>query len=180
MTKTSRVTVALDEKTDLLLEKMKKDMMLSQSGVIRRALQFYSLNRNFEDASVKCRVDFYADMLLSGEHVILDVGHWLLFLEIVESSPESGHFWEKHKEMARSHAAQLSEKVVSLEELLRRLEACNFFRLNKNAENDFTLVLGTEASKRFVKSFIDEFLSVRGLNVEIQEHISKLRVRLKK
>lgn len=180
MTNPVRVTIALDGETDLLFEKLKKETMLSQSELVRKTIQFYWENRDLADSLVRSKVRYYTDMLLSGEHIILDVDHWLMFLELVESSPEGEHFWEKHKEVARSHAAQLSGKVISLEELLRRLEACNFYRLNKNSENDFTLVLGTETSRKFVKNFIQEFLSVRGLRAEIKEDILKLRVKLMK
>jgi len=33
-------------------------------------------------------------MLSAGEHVILDIDHWLLFLGFVESHPEKDKFWE--------------------------------------------------------------------------------------
>ncbi len=62
---------------------------------------------------------------------------------------------------------------------MKRLEACNFFRVTKNSQNDFTLVLGFEAAKKFVRVFIEEFLLVNGLKVEIKENITKLRVIVK-
>ena len=173
-----RVTIALDSETNALFEKMKKEMKFSQSELVRQALRFYYENRGLTDVSVRNKIGFYVDMLPSGEHVILDVDHWLLLLNLLESSPEKELFWEKHREVARSHAEQLINKVSSLEELLNRLEACNFFRLTKNRENDFTLVLGAEVTRRFVKSFIEEFLSVRGVKAEITEDIAKIRIKL--
>jgi len=62
---------------------------------------------------------------------------------------------------------------------LKRLEACNFFRTTKNSENDFTLVLGSEIAKKFVKMFIEEFLSAAGLKADIKENLAKLRVTVK-
>jgi hypothetical protein len=158
---------------------MKKEMKTSQSELVRQALTFYNENKDFADASVRQKLAFYMDMLLSGEHVILDVDHWLLFLNLADALPENENFWEKCREVARSHAEQLRHKVYSLEDLLKRLEACNFFRVTKNSQNDFTLVLGSSAAKKFVRVFIEEFLSVMGLKTEIKENITKMRVIVK-
>jgi hypothetical protein len=174
-----RVTVALDDETNVLFENMVKEMKVSQSELVRRALRSYQENKALVDPENKERLHCYMDMLLSGEHVILDVDHWLLFLNLVESSPEKETFWQKHREVARSHAEQLGHKVYSLEDLLERLETCNFFRITKNSENDFTLVLGSEMTRKFVKIFIEEFLSVMGLRVEIKENIAKMRITAK-
>jgi hypothetical protein len=168
--------VALDDETKTLMEKMKKEMKASQSELLRDALRFYYENKTIADVSVRNKLVYYLDMLLSGEHVILDVDHWLLFLNLVESSPDKEYFWEKCREVARSHAEQLKHKVCSLEDLLERLEACNFFRITKNSENDFTLVLGSEITRKFVRTFIEEFLSVMGLKAEIKENITKIRI----
>ena len=175
----TRITIALDDETSSLIEKMKKEMKTSHSELFRQALTFYNENKDFADASVRKKLALYMDMLLSSEHVILDVDHWVLFLNLVESSREKEQFWEKHREVARSHAEQLRHKVCSLEDLLRRLEACNFFRVTKNSQNDFTLVLGSEAAKKFVRVFIEEFLSVIGLKTEIKENITKMRITIK-
>jgi hypothetical protein len=174
-----RVTVALDSETNTLFENLVMEMRTSQSELVRKALRSYQENKALIDPENKEKLHCYMDMLLSGEHVILDVDHWLLFLNLVESSPEKEYFWQKHREVARSHAEQLRHKVSSLEDLLKRLETCNFFRLTKNSENDFTLVLGSEITRKFVKTFIEEFLSVTGLKVEIKENIAKIRITAK-
>ena len=171
-----RVTVALDSETNTLFENLVKEMKTSQSELVRKALRSYQENKALVDPENKEKLQCYMDMLLSGEHVILDVDHWLLFLNLVESSPEKEFFWQKHREVAMSHAEQLGHKVCSLEDLLKRLETCNFFRLTKNSGNDFTLVLGSELTKKFVKTFIEEYLSVMGLKAMIKENITKIRI----
>jgi hypothetical protein len=175
----TRITIALDNETSSLIEKMKKQIKTSQRDLVRQALIFYNENKDFADISVRKKLHFYMDMLLSGEHVILDVDHWLLFLNLAEALPENENFWEKCREVARSHAEQLRHTVSSLEDLLKRLEACNFFRVTKNSQNDFTLVLGSETAKKFVRLFIEEFLSVIGIKTEITENIAKIRVTVK-
>ncbi|MBS7656673.1 CopG family transcriptional regulator [Candidatus Bathyarchaeota archaeon] len=171
-----RITIALDSETYELLQKMKKEMRVSKSELMRNALRFYCENKDMIDAYMKSKVEFYIDMLCSGEHMILDVDHWLLFLNLLESPSEKNTFWDKHREIARAHADQLKGKVRSIEDLLERLEACNFFRKIKNSENEFTLVLGSETAKEFVKIFLEEFLASAGLNASIKENLAKLRV----
>jgi hypothetical protein len=117
-------------------------------------------------------------LLLGGEHIILDVDHWLLFLKLVASSGKES-FWEEHRDVARSHTEQLNSKVHTAEQLLARLEACNFFRMTKDSENNFTLVLGSGLPKKFVKIFLEEYFAGMGVKAEIKENLAKLRVTVK-
>ena len=129
--------------------------------------------------ATKKKVHSYLDMLLSGEHVIVDVDHWLMFLRLIESSPQKEQFWKEHRELARTHWEQLKSKVHSTEDMLVGLEACNFYRLIKNGPNDFTLVLISEISKDFIRIFLEEYFAAMGVKVEIKENLTKLRVILK-
>jgi hypothetical protein len=176
----TRITVAFDQSTASLLEKISKERGLSQSEIMRRALRFYYENRAIEDAATRKKLYTYMDLLLGGEHVILDVDHWLLFLKLVESSPEKERFWKEHRDVAKSHTEQLKTKVLTAEELLTRLEACNFFRMTKDSETDFTLVLGSELPKKFVKTFLEEYFAGMGVKAEIKENLAKLRVTVKR
>ena len=176
----TRITVAFDQSTATLLEKISKEAGLSQSEIMRRALRFYYENRVIDDAVIRKKIYTYMDLLLNGEHVILDVDHWLLFLKLVESCPSSDQFWEEHRDVARSHREQLKTKVLSAEELLERLEACNFFRVTKNSAEDFTLVLGSELPKTFVRIFLEEYFAGMGVKAEIKENLAKLRVTVKR
>jgi hypothetical protein len=173
-----RITISLDSETAALFEKLRKETKLSQSGVFRRALRFYSENRKLIDEYGSERIKIYVDMLASGEHIILDVDHFLLFLKLIESSPDKDKFWEDHLRVAKSHAEQLPSKVPTAEELLKRLEACNFFKINKVSEEEFTLVLYSDLTKKFIKTFLEVVLSRMGYNVEIKEDFAKLRVKV--
>ena len=176
----TRITVAFDQSTANLLEKISKEAGLSQSEIMRRALRFYYENRVIDDAVIRKKIYTYMDLLLNGEHVIVDVDHWLLFLKLVESCPSSEQFWEEHRDVARSHREQLKTKVRTAEELLTRLEACNFFRVTKNSDEDFTLVLGSELPKTFVRIFLEEYFAGMGVKAEIKENLAKLRVTVKR
>jgi hypothetical protein len=179
MVNPTRITVAFDKTTADLLEKISTESEVSQSEVMRRALKFYNENKALEDPANKKKIHGYMDMLLTGEHVILDVDHWLMFLSLIASSPEKEKFWNEHKELARAHWEQLKTKVHSPEEMLTRLEICNFYRLTKNAPNDYTLVLVSETSKDFIKIFLEEYFAAMGVKAEIKENLTKLRVTIK-
>ena len=179
MVNPTRITVAFDKTTADLLEKISTEAQLSQSEVMRRALKFYHENKALEDPATRKKILAYADMLLNGEHIILDVDHWLIFLQLISTSPEREKFWSHHKEVARAHWEQLKTKVHSPEEMLARLEICNFFRLTKNAPNDYTLVLVSETSKDFIRIFLEEYFAAMGVKAEIKENLTKLRVLVK-
>ncbi len=173
-----RITIALDEGTANLLENIKKEMKLSQSELMRRALRFYHENKSICDDAGSDKMRIYMDMLPSGEHIILDVDHWLLFLKYIESLPEQDEFWDDCKNVARSHAEQLLSKAMTPEEVLKRLEACNFFKLSKDSENNFTLLMGSEVPKKFIKVFLEEVFAGMGIKIDIKEDLAKLRIKV--
>jgi hypothetical protein len=179
MVNPARITVAFDKPTADLLEKISTDAQVSQSEIMRRALKFYNENKALDEPTTKKKIRACLDMLLTGEHIILDIDHWLMFLRLIASSPDKENFWTEHKEVARAHWEQLKTKVHSPEEMLSRLEICNFFRLTKNAPKDYTLVLISEVSKDFIRIFLVEYFAAMGVKAEIKENLTKLRVTIK-
>lgn len=179
MVNPTRITVAFDKQTADLLERISIQDQVSQSETMRRALKFYNENKALTDPSTQKKIRSYQDMLLTGEHIILDVDHWLMFLRLIASSPQKEKFWTEHKQVARAHWEQLKSKIHSPDELLERLEVCNFFRLTKNAPGDFTLVLVSEDSKDFIRIFLEEYFAAMDIRAEIKENLTKLRVTIK-
>ncbi|OPY26609.1 MAG: Ribbon-helix-helix protein, copG family [Methanocella sp. PtaU1.Bin125] len=171
-----RVTISFDEPTYRSFESLKEEMRVSQSELIRRAVRFYFDNRQSMGAVDREKVREYTDLLVDGEHVILDVDHWLLFLSTIDSPGESDKFWETHRAIARSHAEQLSGKIQTPVALLSRLEACNLFKLSQSGEHEFTLMTGPGAQRRFIRDFLEEAFAGMGFDASIKEDYSKLRV----
>ncbi len=168
-----RITIALDEDSYEILNRLKSEF-LSQSEMIRRALRFYYEFKNLEKYE-KDKIQTYVEMLAEGEHVILDIDHWITFLRFVESHPNKEEFWKIHEEIARAHAEEFRGKKVR--EILKRLEACNFFRMSEK-EGEFTLVLNNEITKSFIKSFLETVLENLGVDFEIREDLMKLRLKI--
>jgi len=169
---TIRVTVALDKESEEILGRLSRESGMTQSALVRFALKFFSSYEGLLKGPAKT----WLDLLQGGEHVILDVDHWMLFLKYVERSGEREKFYEECRKVAKAHAEQLSS--LSPEEYLRRIEACNFFRLNRLSEREFTLVLNVDSSKRFVKELLLDTLEGMGHRVEIKEDLAKLRLRV--
>lgn len=171
-----RITVALDEEALDLLDEMDEEEDISKSELVRRAIRFYYGSKRLRKYGTE-KLDSYLDLLSEGEHIVLDIDHWLLLLDVLESSSKKEEFWEKSKKVADSHADQLASEVKTLEDLLERLSTCNFFRLNKASEKEYTLLINSEKSKKFVQRLLKDFCNSMGFEVEIQEDIGKLRVK---
>jgi hypothetical protein len=174
-----RVTISFDEPTYQHFEHLKKELRVSQSELMRRAIRFFYENRITAGSVDREKAREYADLLGDGEHVILDVDHWLLFLKTIEDSREQAEFWETHREIARSHAEQLGGKVDSPQALLLRLETCNLFKMSQASATEFTLMTGPGTQRRFIREFLEETFAGMGFDAIIKEDYSKLRVIMK-
>lgn len=174
MKKQKRITAAFDSSTVVFLEKISAESNLSYSEVIRRALDFYEENKSYPKEKVaKCM-----DLLSNEENVVIDVDYWLLFLDFVQASQNQELFWVKHREIAHSLGELLKGKVRTLDDLLNRLELCNFFKVTKNSQENFTLILSSVLTKKFVMIFLEEFLSALGVKAEIKQNLSKITIRV--
>jgi hypothetical protein len=173
-----RITIALDEETVGLFKKMKEDLGLSQSELMRESLKFYSKHRPLFEFVEDKQVYTHAEMLFAGEHIILDIDHWVLFLNFIETHPDKEKFWELHKEVCQAHAEQFKHKLYNAESILKRLETCNLFKLSKRYKDEFTLIFGSDLPKKFVRTELEEIFKGMGFMVEIKEDFSKLRVKV--
>lgn len=171
-----RITTSMDDETYATLQKLMKGEKRSTSKTIRKAIEFYARHKdNVDDDETMA---LYMELLTSGEHLIIDVDHWILFNKILEGSMDPKEFWKVHHQIARSHADQFSGREKSMEDVLRRLEACNLFQLRKGGENEYTLILGAAPSKEFLKVLLTEVAEGMGFDIKIKEDFSKLRVQL--
>lgn len=174
----TRMTIALDEESEKILKKLADEAGLSYSALVRSALKFFSQSRELTGDLE--RMKLWSELLRSGEHIILDIDHWLLFLEYIESSGKKESFYNEGKKVAKSHAEQLAKITPTPEEYLKRLEACNLFKLRRDAEGEYTLVLNSALSKRFIKELVLETLTEMGFDVSAKEDLAKLRLKIVK
>lgn len=173
-----RITVVLDEETNDLLQELKKELGENQSELIRKSISFFYKNKEILKEHGEKRIAFYTKMLSEGEHVILDLDHWTLFLRYLKELPKDSEFWEKLPKVAKSHADQLKKEVENPKEYLKRIEACNFYNLQIDSDKEFTLILNSNESMKFVKQLIKTTLEEMDYKVKINEDISKLRLKI--
>ncbi|MFX1382535.1 MAG: ribbon-helix-helix protein, CopG family [Promethearchaeota archaeon] len=180
----NRITIALDDMTHNLLLELKDESHKSQSEIIRKSIQFYHKFKETIGSSkngIVKRINTYLDLLSHGEHIILDVDHFLSFLKFIEESPDQDQFWKMNKSIGIAHAEEFSDQFefLTVERVIERLEACNFFKIVKDTSQRYTLLLGSEIQKNFIKTFLEEVLFKMGFNVEIREGLSKLKLIIK-
>jgi hypothetical protein len=177
MRQPDRVTISLDDETAELFQKVKQELKVSQSELMRAALKFYEKYRALYESVNANKVSTYVELLASGEHVVLDIDHWLLFLSFIESHPDKERFWELHRAICAAHAEQFKSKQCTAEHVLKRLEACNLFKVSEASADACTVVLGPEVTRRFVKTELADILERMGLDVGIREDLAKLRLK---
>jgi len=172
------VTISFDRESAGIFREMKDGLVGSQSELLRTALRFYSRHKALFESLDGDRLRIYTEMLSEGEHVILDIDHWILFLRFIESHPDKEKFWEMHQKVSQAHAEEFIQKSHDIKTVLRRLEACNLFKLIRTSETEFTLILGYDVPKRFIRTEIEEIISKMGRRAEIREDLSKIRVEI--
>lgn len=177
MRQPDRVTISLDDETAELFQKVKRESKSSQSEVMRAALKFYEKYRALHEAVNAEKVSTYVELLAGGEHIVLDIDHWFLFLSFMESHPDQERFWELHRAICAAHAEEFTSKHCKAEQVLKRLEACNFFKVSEASADAVTVVLGPEVTRRFVKTELEGILARMGLEVGIKEDLAKLRLK---
>ncbi len=167
-----RISIALDQETSRILNELKESYS-SVSELFRELLKFHRRFKFLENEDPS-RIRTYVDMLSHGEHIILDIDHWLAFLKFISTHPDKEKFWEIHKRVSMAHA----EEFVGMElnEILRRLEACNFFRISMK-DGEYALVFGSDEVKEFVKKFLEGVFEGIGIEAEIKEELAKLRIK---
>lgn len=171
-----RVTIALDDETWRILNELRDREGISQSEVVREALRFYRRYERLRDLD-RDRVMLYIELLSQGEHIILDIDHWIAIMKLMENHPEKEKFWELHRDVARAHAEEFKGK--NPEYVLKRLEACNFFRMSQK-EGEYALIFVDELTKRFIKVMLEEIFDYMGIDAEIKEDLMKLRIKIGK
>ncbi|MFX1375211.1 MAG: ribbon-helix-helix protein, CopG family [Promethearchaeota archaeon] len=176
-----RITIAIDEQTKQILNKLNNHSESSRSETIRKAIRFYhNFKKVFNNSGngVSERVNTYIDLLAQGEHIILDVDHYLSFLKFIEQSPEKEEFSKINKAIGKAHAQEFSEDldITTIQKVIERLEACNFFKIVKDSSNSFTLLLGSDIQRNFIKTFLEEVLHGMGFKIIIKEGFSKLKI----
>jgi hypothetical protein len=172
-----RLSVSLDDESLGIIKKYLAKYKGSKANLIRRALEHL---KDYEE--IQERVSFedvktYIDYLAKLEHVIVDIAHWkAIFAEIGEGSDE---FWDEVYEIGVEHWKEYSDKgIKNIQKILEHVEKTNWYKLNVDSENSFTLILTVSEASGFVTTFFKGFFSRYSRDVEITEEFKKIRIRI--
>ena len=149
--------MAIDENAEKTLQKLSKELGVSYSFLVRQAIKLLG---ELPDPTL---VRQWCSLLQKGEQVILDLDRLCLLLRHVNRLESS--FYKENRRVSKSHAQQL--RNMEPLEYLKRLEACNLFRLVVNGDNQFTLIQPSPLLRKFVKTHRRGDSSFHGLPSQV-------------
>jgi hypothetical protein len=169
--KLKRLSVAIDESTNRMLEELAKSESRTVSEIIRNAISQYYILKDVSPEGIK----FYSELLYGREYIILDIELWIAILdELNEKASEK--FWSIVSEIAEAHSWQIGSKgLKSLFDVMKYLERYNLFRVKTDGKN-IILILSSRNEQKFIKTYIQTLLKNLGINVRIAEGLRKLYI----
>ena len=87
-----RLTIALDEESEFIVQKFSQEKNLSKTAVIRLALKSLIMQSKLEKVCPIEHLSIYGLFLTNKDHVILDVEHWDAFFKEIKQG--SDIFWK--------------------------------------------------------------------------------------
>lgn len=173
-----RLSVSLDDNTDSLITKLSLRHNVSKAEIVRRCVCCYS---TIEDVMPIPSIDIikvYIDYLSKGEHVILDVAHWKsIFSEIGAGSK---NFWDEVYKIGKSHREEYYDKGLrDIKQILEYVEKTNWYKLNVDSKESYTLILAASESGTFIKTFFEGFFDEYPRKVDIVETKKKIRINVR-
>lgn len=173
--KPKRISLATDEEVANLLEDIVKREKTTMSQVIREAIRsYYVLKTNKAISSEMARS--YVELLYGKEHIVLDIEiYGAMLAELNEKA--SGRFWELVEKVGYEHGLRFKlEGYEDVSEVLKHLEAKNWFGLKIDKDGYYTLVLSIRDEQKIMKTFLGGLFKGLEEPVNIVEGIRKLFV----
>jgi hypothetical protein len=172
-----RLTVSLDDESFYSLNEYAHKNKCTRSAVVKKALQLLTERFEIELTCNKEQLKAYCDFLLNKDHIILDIDHWKCFFK--EIGEGSDTFWKEVYDIGVEHQEEyFTRGLRNVHDILRFVEKTNWYILNQDSENDFTLILNINDSSRFVETFFKGFFSKYPQKVAIAKGTSKIRIKI--
>lgn len=171
-----RISVALDDKTDELLDSLVNKKNMTVSDIVRMSIvAYYELEGEENELDME-KLKKYAKLLYGGESVIVDIELWACILdELNERGSEK--IWERIKSIGEMYGVQFKNMgFKNVLQTLRFLEATNWFRLKTNGNGNYTLILRTRNQSRLLKVFLKTMFDAMDIPVEITNSLRKMTV----
>ncbi len=172
-----RLSISLDEESQDIIKTFLPKYKGSKANLVRRALEHLKYHEEIQKKASFENINIYIDYLASMEHVIVDIAHWkAIFSEIGEGSNK---FWEEVYQIGVEHWKEYYDKGFrNIQKILEYVEKTNWYKLNVDSENTFTLILSVSEASKFVSTFFKGFFSRQSRKIEITEEFKKIRIRV--
>ena len=122
-------------------------------------------------------IEAYIDYLGKLEHVIVDISHWKVIFNEIGSG--SSKFWDEIYRIGEEHRKEYYDKGIrNIRMVLEHVEKTNWYKLNLDSEDCYTLILTVTEAGKFVKNFLAGFFKDYPRKVEISDEGKKIRIRV--
>jgi len=161
-----RISVLLDSKSFEALNKLMNEKHLKISDVVRLSIMNY-YNQEMGGKNVE-GLSKYAQYLSDGSHLILDIELFASLLSSIDTKSES--FWKNVEMEGHKHGVYYrSIGLTDIEEILRQKEVKNWFKIRKESDECFLLILPSSEVQKFMKHFLIGLSTALDASLEIKE-----------
>jgi hypothetical protein len=173
-----RLTVSLDNDSEVIVDSISKKYGLNKTGVVRKALKLLDQQEKLNKTCSTDTIQAYCEFLENKDHIILDVDHWDAFFNEIDEGSEK--FWDAVYEIGVEHQKEYHNKGIrTVREILSFVEKTNWYILNEDSDKSFTLILNLSISGKFVEHFFKGFFLHHPQEVTIKRGARKIRVTIK-
>ncbi|WP_255171135.1 ribbon-helix-helix protein, CopG family [Natrononativus amylolyticus] len=171
---TERVTASLDADSIEALETLCTKTDSPQSEIVRRALTFYATNFEAANGHASDKLGQHYQMLMSGEHVLLDIDFFHVFLEYcyADGDPEP-ELVQAIDRVSDYHAREYATEFETIGDLLTWLSFCGFLEVQRNTEDTYHVIFPSEATRWFATRFIERSTVEMPLEIDIERGVLK-------
>jgi len=171
-----RISVALDDKTDELLNSLVSKKNMTVSDIVRMAIgAYYELEGDESELDME-KLKKYAKLLYGGESVIVDIELWACILDELNEK-DSEKIWERIRSIGKMYGMQFKNMgFKNAFQTLRFLEATNWFRLKTNGNQSYTLILRTRNQSKLLQVLLENMFDVMRISVEITNGLRKMTI----
>ena len=172
-----RLSISLNNESTKIIQKYLPKYQGSKADLIRRALIYLDKCEEIQETVDFKTIEAYIDYLGKLEHVIVDISHWKVIFNEIGSG--SSKFWDEIYRIGEEHRKEYYDKGIrNIRMVLEHVEKTNWYKLNLDSEDCYTLILTVTEAGKFVKNFLAGFFKDYPRKVEISDEGKKIRIRV--
>ena len=172
-----RLSISLNNESSKIIQKYLPKYQGSKADLIRRALIYLDKCEEIQETVDFKTIEAYIDYLGKLEHVIVDISHWKVIFNEIGSG--SNKFWDEIYKIGEEHRKEYYDKGIrNIRMVLEHVEKTNWYKLNLDSEDCYTLILTVTEAGKFVKNFLAGFFKDYPRKVEISDEGKKIRIRV--